>query len=146
MWFYKQMIVLASTYQRWQVWESRLKKRQSDGWGKYRWTWDLHPATSRLCTTLLCPRPTVFGPCPDGGILFIGTVVSHKWVTLVTTFIYEDIVKEFAYVSIVGFALKTQSVNVAEEHIEFNWTHRTQNFDGCVQFCLQDCVTLMHLQ
>jgi hypothetical protein len=56
---------------------------------------------------------------------------------------YEDIVKEFAYVSIVGFVLETQSANVAEEHIEFNWARRAQNFDGCVQFCLQDCVALL---
>lgn len=63
--------------------------------------------------------------------------------TLVTTFTYEDIAKEFAYVSVVGFVLETQSVNVAEEHVEFNWAHRAQNFDGCVQFCLQDCVALL---
>jgi hypothetical protein len=94
---------------------------------------------------LLCPRPTVFGPCPDGGILFIGTesVVPRKWVTLVTTFTYEEIAKEFVYVSVVGFVLEIQSVNVAEEHIEFDWAHRAQIFDGCVQFCLQDCVVLL---
>ena len=63
--------------------------------------------------------------------------------TLVTTFTYEDIAKEFAYVSVVGFVLETQSANVAEEHIEFDWARRAQNFDGCVQFCLQDCVALL---
>ena len=63
--------------------------------------------------------------------------------TLVTTFTYEDIAKEFAYVSVVRFVLETQSVNVAEEHIEFDWACRAQNFDGCVQFCLQDCVALL---
>jgi hypothetical protein len=56
---------------------------------------------------------------------------------------YEDIVKEFVYVSIVKFVLETQSVDVAEENIEFNWARRAQNFDGCVQFCLQDCVALL---
>jgi hypothetical protein len=64
-------------------------------------------------------------------------------VTLVTTFTYKDIAKEFVYVSIVRFVLETQSANVAEEHIEFYWAHRAQNFNGCVQFCLQDCVVLL---
>ena len=99
-----------------------------------------------LPTTPRYPPPNIFGPCSDNCALFVSAIayyIPHKWVTMAVTFTYKKIMKKLAYVSIVGFVLETQCTSVTKEDTELDWAHRTKNVDGCVQFCLQGCVSLL---
>ena len=62
---------------------------------------------------------------------------------MAVTFMYKEIAKKLAYVSVVGFILETQCTSVTKENTKLDWACRTKNVDGCVQFCLQGCVSLL---